>query len=269
MSSANRFDYYAELRIEPTATSQEITAAYRRLALLCHPDRNPDDPTATASFQRLQEAYETLGDFDRKASYDASRLRPGQRPAAFYEDDDHESFVDSIIQRYFAGVQEAMARERAAFEAATRLYEAETEAQRRREEEERRTADRILREGRARLAAEQQRAAERKVRAEKRKEAEREAAARMAEQARQHADERAQQEHRWALHKAVTRPDKKKACLHSQFDGWVKHGHRRKPRCEECGEKRSMTTFGCPYCDIMVCPMCRDKLVKAKRDSKE
>ncbi|KAK8038489.1 hypothetical protein PG993_006900 [Apiospora rasikravindrae] len=277
MSSANSFDYYAELGVEPTASPQVITAAYRRLALARHPDRNPDDPTATASFQRVSplSAYETLGDPGRKASYDASRTRTRTRapwePARPYNYDQptadygfgFENFTDSIFEAYIARVLETMARERAAFAAAARR-QAEAEAQRRRQEEQRREE-----QERRELEKQQRREAENRLRAAKKEEAAREAAAKIAAEKSQASKERAQQERRWTLYKAITSLDKRDACLHSQYDGWTKESHPRKLKCEECGGKRSMTTFGCPYCEIKVCPMCREKLARAKRESQE
>lgn len=47
------FDPYEVLEVPRTATSQEIKESYRNLALLHHPDKNPDDENATARFQRV------------------------------------------------------------------------------------------------------------------------------------------------------------------------------------------------------------------------
>lgn len=44
-------DYYMILEITQNATLEEVKKSYRRLALALHPDRNPDKPDATASFQ--------------------------------------------------------------------------------------------------------------------------------------------------------------------------------------------------------------------------
>ena len=44
-------DYYAILEVPFTATLEDIKQSYRRLAILLHPDKNPDKPNATASFQ--------------------------------------------------------------------------------------------------------------------------------------------------------------------------------------------------------------------------
>lgn len=71
------FDYYAELQVAPTASLRKITASYHRLARLHHPDRNPrNEERATVSFQRLQQAYETLSDAAKRAHYDDLHLRP-------------------------------------------------------------------------------------------------------------------------------------------------------------------------------------------------
>jgi molecular chaperone DnaJ len=52
-SSQSDFCYYKELGVEKTATASEIVSAYRKLAFERHPDRNPNDPEATANFQRV------------------------------------------------------------------------------------------------------------------------------------------------------------------------------------------------------------------------
>ncbi|KAI1807046.1 DnaJ domain-containing protein [Daldinia bambusicola] len=65
------FDCYAALEIAPTATTDEINVAYRRLAMIHHPDKNPgNDEAATAAFQRIQSAYEVLQDPNSRAQYD-------------------------------------------------------------------------------------------------------------------------------------------------------------------------------------------------------
>jgi DnaJ family protein A protein 2 len=66
--------YYSILGIEPTAGEDEIKRAYRKLALKHHPDKNNDKDTET--FQRIQEAYETLSNPQSRHHYDAQRSSP-------------------------------------------------------------------------------------------------------------------------------------------------------------------------------------------------
>ena len=65
--------YYQTLGVQETASQEEIKNAYRRLAKESHPDRNPNDPTAKDKFQQIQEAYETLGNVDKRNVYDSTR----------------------------------------------------------------------------------------------------------------------------------------------------------------------------------------------------
>ena len=63
-------DYYQVLGVERSASQDEIKRAYRRLARENHPDANPNDPQAEARFKQIAEAYEALGDPERRARYD-------------------------------------------------------------------------------------------------------------------------------------------------------------------------------------------------------
>ncbi|ORY57918.1 X-domain of DnaJ-containing-domain-containing protein [Pseudomassariella vexata] len=62
--------YYDALGVQPTATDIEIKKAYRKLAIVHHPDKNPNDPTAHEKFQTIGEAYQVLSDKDLRAAYD-------------------------------------------------------------------------------------------------------------------------------------------------------------------------------------------------------
>ncbi|KAK4165446.1 hypothetical protein QBC43DRAFT_34118 [Cladorrhinum sp. PSN259] len=66
-----RKDYYKILGIEKTATETEIKKAYRKLAIVHHPDKNPGDKTAEARFKDISEAYETLSDPQKRERYDS------------------------------------------------------------------------------------------------------------------------------------------------------------------------------------------------------
>jgi molecular chaperone DnaJ len=63
-------DYYEILGISKAATDAEIKAAYRKLAIKYHPDKNPDDHTAEEKFKEAAEAYSVLSDAQKRASYD-------------------------------------------------------------------------------------------------------------------------------------------------------------------------------------------------------
>jgi curved DNA-binding protein len=63
-------DYYAILGVSKTATQKEIRSAYRKLARQHHPDVNPGNAEAEATFKRINEAYEVLSDPDKRKKYD-------------------------------------------------------------------------------------------------------------------------------------------------------------------------------------------------------
>jgi len=62
-------DAHADLGLQPTASSADIKTAYCRLALLHHPDKNPN-VTDAAEFRKVKEAYDILEDSQIKARYD-------------------------------------------------------------------------------------------------------------------------------------------------------------------------------------------------------
>lgn len=78
-------EFYKILELTETASSEEIKKAYRRLSLLHHPDRNNNSSESVAKFQKISDAYETLGDVEKKREYDMTRNNPfmkmmGQNP---------------------------------------------------------------------------------------------------------------------------------------------------------------------------------------------
>ena len=63
-------DYYEVLGVTRTAKDVEIKAAFRKLAMQHHPDRNPGDKECEHRFKELNEAYDVLKDGDKRAAYD-------------------------------------------------------------------------------------------------------------------------------------------------------------------------------------------------------
>ena len=62
--------YYEVLEVERTAVDGELKAAFRKLAMKWHPDRNPGDKSCETRFKEINEAYEVLKDADKRAAYD-------------------------------------------------------------------------------------------------------------------------------------------------------------------------------------------------------
>jgi len=120
MPAADRKDakgLYSTLGVTHDADVADIRKAYRRLALRWHPDKNPDDPSATEQFQKISSSYEVLSDADKRELYDttgcidAEELE-GDGPdfesaadlfAAFFSmhteelDEDEQMFLDELL----------------------------------------------------------------------------------------------------------------------------------------------------------------------------
>ncbi len=63
-------DYYQLLGVSKSATPEEIKKAYRKLAMLHHPDKNQGNKKAEEKFKEFSEAYEVLSDEKKKQNYD-------------------------------------------------------------------------------------------------------------------------------------------------------------------------------------------------------
>ena len=88
---AQNKDFYAVLGVSASATQDEIKKQYRKLAARYHPDKNPNDAKAADRFKEISEAYQVLGDAERRKQYDQMRQlgafggfggRTGARPGA-------------------------------------------------------------------------------------------------------------------------------------------------------------------------------------------
>lgn len=71
MDSLMQVNLYDLLQVEIGANEKEIKSAYRKKALTCHPDKNPDNPRAAELFQQLSRALEVLTDPAARSAYDA------------------------------------------------------------------------------------------------------------------------------------------------------------------------------------------------------
>ena len=63
-------DYYQILGVPRKAEEKDIKAAYRKLARKYHPDVNPNDKASEAKFKEISQAYEVVGDADKRKLYD-------------------------------------------------------------------------------------------------------------------------------------------------------------------------------------------------------
>ena len=66
-------DFYAVLGVPASASQDEIKKQYRKLAAKHHPDKNPNDPKAADTFKAISEAYQKLGDPEKRKQYDQMR----------------------------------------------------------------------------------------------------------------------------------------------------------------------------------------------------
>lgn len=90
-------DYYSTLGVNKGANAEEIKKAYRGLAMKHHPDRGGD----SAQFQKIQEAYATLSDDQKRQEYDFGQQNPGGQQFHFHSG--NNPFGDVFNQFGFGG----------------------------------------------------------------------------------------------------------------------------------------------------------------------
>ncbi|MBI2343633.1 MAG: molecular chaperone DnaJ [Deltaproteobacteria bacterium] len=99
-------DYYEVLGLPRDADAVAIKKAYRRVAMDCHPDRNPGDHTAEERFKAAAEAYEVLSDPEKRQIYDRYGRRGLDRQGmhhGFHGMDDIFSHFGDIFEGLFGG----------------------------------------------------------------------------------------------------------------------------------------------------------------------
>ncbi|HAT86667.1 MAG TPA: molecular chaperone DnaJ, partial [Rhizobiales bacterium] len=67
-------DPYSVLGVSTGADEREIKSAFRKLAMKYHPDQNQGDPAAQEKFAQINQAYEIIGDKDKRARYDRGEI---------------------------------------------------------------------------------------------------------------------------------------------------------------------------------------------------
>jgi molecular chaperone DnaJ len=106
---ASRPDYYKTLGVDKRASADEVKKAYRKLARQYHPDRNPGDQQAEARFKEISQAYDVLGDPEKRKQYDsgsgpfATGAGPGGGFGGFGNFDFDASSMGDILSNLFGG----------------------------------------------------------------------------------------------------------------------------------------------------------------------
>jgi len=110
-------DYYKVLGVEKAVSQADLKKKYRKLAVEFHPDKNPGNAKAEARFKEISEAYEVLGDADKRKKYDelgsnwqqyAQYQNPGGSRRAYQSDGNDDPFgggggFSDFFNAFFSG----------------------------------------------------------------------------------------------------------------------------------------------------------------------
>ena len=92
-------DYYSILGVESNATDVELKKAYRKLAMKYHPDKNKGNRNAEEMFKKISQAYDTLGDIEKRKIYD----KYGEEGVQQMEGGGHSVDPSDLFARFFGG----------------------------------------------------------------------------------------------------------------------------------------------------------------------
>src|SRR5262245_28427649 len=101
---ASQRDYYEVLGVERAASPEQVKRAYRKLAAANHPDRNPGDEAAVERFKEAAEAFDVLGDTEKRALYDRyghEAFSRNGRGAGFQDVNDIFSAFGDLFEGFF------------------------------------------------------------------------------------------------------------------------------------------------------------------------
>ncbi|TGJ81833.1 hypothetical protein E0Z10_g6944 [Xylaria hypoxylon] len=245
-------DHYAVLGIQEAATDEEIATAYRRLAMIHHPDRNPDNTVgATERFQKIQLAYEVLSNHSERRRYDTSQNTTFPSEDVYVVDVHSDRYEDNTVYGeliYWANVVGRLwAMHHQSQEQSSSRARARAEAQ----AQARDRAEEMYRLQEIRKRREREKATMRELRRATREEHQ---ASMMALRNATFDRETQMQKVRWLRAGAVTQNEKFSACLHSGFCAIIRQ--QKKLKCDACGVRRRMTAFECPHCAHYLCLLC-------------
>lgn len=103
-------DYYETLGVAKTAADPELKAAFRKLAMKHHPDKNPGDKAAEVQFKELNEAYQVLSDPQKRAAYDRfghAAFQGGGGPGGPGFGNEFGDFMTDIFDTFFGDARQA------------------------------------------------------------------------------------------------------------------------------------------------------------------